>query len=77
MRSSVKDPGGFILAGDQAELEKLGGRGVDFELIGEVKGNEVIVTAGESLVEILVEEADAAFDSLEDRIESDQAGITH
>ena len=29
-------PGGFILAGDKADLEKLGGQGVDVELIGEV-----------------------------------------
>jgi len=70
-------PGGFILAGVAAELEKLGGQGVDFELIGKVSGNEVIVKAGESRIEILVEEAEAAFDSLEDRIESDQAGLTH
>jgi hypothetical protein len=70
-------PGGFILAGSESELEKLGGHGVDVELIGEVTGNEVIVKAGESRVEILVEEAEAAFDSLEDRIESDQAGLTH
>lgn len=70
-------PGGFILAGEKQELEKLGGQGVDFELIGEVTSNEVIVTAAESRAEFLVEEAAAAFDSLEDRIESDQAGITH
>ncbi|HMT04455.1 MAG: phosphoribosylformylglycinamidine synthase subunit PurL [Solirubrobacterales bacterium] len=70
-------PGGFILAGDMAELEKLGGQGVDIELIGEVTGNEIIITANGNRVEILVEEAEAAFDSLEDRIESDQAGLTH
>lgn len=70
-------PGGFIIAGEPAELEKLGGQGVDFELIGEVGGNELVITAGNSRVEVLVEEAAAAFDSLEDRIESDQAGLTH
>ncbi|HRV60935.1 MAG TPA: AIR synthase-related protein, partial [Solirubrobacterales bacterium] len=70
-------PGGFILAGDEAELEKLGGHGVEFEVIGEVRGNELIVTAADRRVEILVEEAEAAFESLEDRIESDQAGLTH
>ncbi len=70
-------PGGFIVAGPPADLERLGGRGVDFELIGEVTGNEVIVTAAGNRVEILVREAEAAFDSLEDRIESDQAGLTH
>lgn len=70
-------PGGFILAGDGAELEKLAGRGVDLELIGEVGGNEVIVTASGSRVEILVDEAGAAFESLEQKIESDQAGLTH
>ena len=70
-------PGGFILAGDKAELERLGGQGVDFELIGEVTGNAIGITAGGARIEILVEEAEAAFDSLEDRIESDQAGLTH
>ena len=70
-------PGGFILAGDKADLEKLGGQGVDVELIGEVGGNGIIVTAGSLRTEVLVEEAEAAFDSLEDRIESDQAGLTH
>ncbi len=69
--------GGFILAGEAAELEKLGGLGVDVEMIGEVTGNEVIVTAEGERVEILVQEAEAAFGSLEDRIESDQAGLTH
>ncbi|MFN8142362.1 MAG: phosphoribosylformylglycinamidine synthase subunit PurL [Solirubrobacterales bacterium] len=70
-------PGGFILAGEEAGLEKLGGRGVEIEVIGEVRGNEVIVTASDRRVEILVSEAEAAFESLEERIESDQAGITH
>jgi len=70
-------PGGFLLAGEAAELEKLAGQGVDLELIGEVTGNEIVAVAGESRVEILVEEARAAFDSLEERIESDQAGLTH
>ena len=46
-------------------------------MIGEVRGNEVIVTASDRRVEILVSEAEAAFESLEERIESDQAGITH
>jgi len=70
-------PGGFILAGEKTELEKLAGRGIDLELIGDVTGNEVVVEAAGSRVEILVDEAAAAFDSLEERIESDQAGLTH
>lgn len=70
-------PGGFIVAGEKQLLEQLGGQGVDVELIGRVGGNEVIAQAGESEVEILIEEAEAAFESLAERIESDQAGLTH
>lgn len=70
-------PGGFLVAGEKAELERLGGQGVDVEIIGQVTGNEIVIDAGGSRVEILVEEAEAAFESLQDRIEADQAGLTH
>lgn len=70
-------PGGFIIAGAKQDLEQLGGKGIDIELIGSVGGNEIVASAAEARVDILVEEAEAAFESLAARIESDQAGLTH
>ncbi len=63
-------PGGFILAGDRQSIERLGGEGVQIDLLGRVSGNEIWVNAGDQKVDILVAEARAAFDSLEARIEA-------
>ena len=63
-------PGGFIVAGDRQSIELLGGQGVQIELLGRVTGNEIRIAAGDSLVDILVAEARAAFESLPRRIEA-------
>ena len=70
-------PGGFIVAGDKSVIEKLGGQGVEVDLLGRVNGDMVSINASAEHVEVLVAEAIAAFDSLAHRIEVDQAGLTH
>ena len=64
-------PGGFVIAGDRQSIERLGGQGVEIELLGRVSGNEIRITAGDTSVDILVAEARAAFESLPGRIEDD------
>ena len=63
-------PGGFILAGAETELEKLGGRGVPVELIGRVGGTGVEVGTPSATVTIGLEDCRRAFESLPDRVES-------
>lgn len=70
-------PGGFILAGDRQALERLGGRGVQVELIGTAAGDLIELSADELTAKVLLGEATAAHDSLAARIESDQPGLTH
>jgi len=70
-------PGGFVLAGDRQALERLGGRGVQVELIGAVAGDLIEIVADDRTAKVLLGEATAAHDSLDRRIESDQPGLTH
>ena len=62
--------GGFILAGHRQTLEALGGRGVPVEMIGSVEGSSLFTRAGELEVEIPLDDATRAFESLAARIEA-------
>ncbi len=63
-------PGGFIVAGPEADIEHLGGQGVQVELLGKVVGDLVDVSAGEHQAKVLLIEARASFESLAARIEA-------
>jgi phosphoribosylformylglycinamidine synthase len=62
-------PGGFLVAGDKAALEHLGGHGVQVEILGGVGGDLIEVSAGEEQAKVLVLEARASFESLASRLE--------
>ena len=62
-------PGGFIVAGEEAEIEHLGGQGVQVEILGTVGGDLIEVSAGEQQVKVLLLEAQASFESLASRLE--------
>jgi phosphoribosylformylglycinamidine synthase len=62
-------PGGFIVAGAEAEIEHLGGHGVQVEILGTVGGDLVEVTAGDQQAKVLLIEARASFESLASRLE--------
>jgi phosphoribosylformylglycinamidine synthase len=62
-------PGGFIVAGDEAAIEHLGGHGVRVELLGRAGGDLIDIDAGEESLRILVSEARASFESLAARLE--------
>ena len=57
-------PGGFILAGEKAALEALGGQGVPVEMLGPVIGREVRVEAGELGLELGIDRLRGAWESL-------------
>jgi phosphoribosylformylglycinamidine synthase len=62
-------PGGFIVAGDEAAIEHLGGHGVRVEILGRTGGDLIEIDAGEESLRILLSEARASFDSLASRLE--------
>ncbi len=62
-------PGGFIVAGDEAAIEHLGGHGVEIEILGRVTGDLIEISAGEQEIRILLAEARASFESLASRLE--------
>ena len=62
-------PGGFIVAGAEADLEHLGGQGVQVELLGKVTGDLIEISAGETAAKVLLLEARASFESLPSRLE--------
>jgi phosphoribosylformylglycinamidine synthase len=62
-------PGGFIVAGAEAQIEHLGGHGVRVEIIGRVGGDLIEVDGGEESLRVLVSEARASFESLPSRLE--------
>lgn len=61
-------PGGFIVAGDRKELERLGGQGVNVELIGTVGGDRVELTAGVTRATVSLTDARDAWNSLTELI---------
>lgn len=62
-------PGGFIIAGREAEIEHLGGRDVKVEILGTVGGDLIEISAGGQSAKVSLIEAAASFESLESRIE--------
>ena len=62
-------PGGFLLAGPSQALEALGGHDVPLEMIGTVGGGSLSGRAGDLEVEVSLVDAEAAFESLTDRME--------
>ncbi len=62
-------PGGFLIAGDRTELERLAGSGVDLFVIGRAGGTKVSLDAAEASVRITVAEASAAWRSLGEGLE--------
>ena len=62
-------PGGFIVAGHAQAIESIGGGGVELEILGEVGGELVEISAGDERIRVLVAEASAAFESLPAAIE--------
>ena len=62
-------PGGFVLAGEKAALEALGGQGVAVEMLGPVVGPDVRLTAGELGLELEVDRLQAAWGSLPTLVE--------
>ncbi len=62
-------PGGFIVAGDEARIEHLGGHGVQVEILGEVGGDLIEIHVPDQRVKVLLAEAKASFESLASRLE--------
>jgi phosphoribosylformylglycinamidine synthase len=62
-------PGGFVVAGQRAEIERLGGRGVQVEIVGTIGGDLIEITAPDHRIELLLGEARASFESLGARLE--------
>ncbi len=62
-------PGGFIVAGDEAVIEHLGGRGVQVEILGEAGGDLIEINVPDQRVKVLLAEAKASFESLASRLE--------
>jgi phosphoribosylformylglycinamidine synthase len=62
-------PGGFLLAGERAELEALGGSGVDSLVIGAATGARISISAAEAEVDLLLADAERAWRSLGARVE--------
>ncbi len=63
-------PGGFLLAGDRSELERLAEEAeIDFWLIGSASGDWVRISAAEAEVNVLLADAERAWRSLAERVE--------
>ncbi len=62
-------PGGFVLAGEVTEIEKLVEAGTAV-LIGVAAGDSIRIAAGEASVELSVADAAAAWRSLGERVEA-------
>ena len=63
-------PGGFILAGEKAVIERLGGKGVPVEMLGQVGGGEFRAEAGEASLSIELDHLRGAWESLPAAIEA-------
>ena len=66
-------PGGFVVAGDPAELGRLADRGVDLFVIGSAGGDRISVAAAEAELEIELADAERAWRSLPDLVEDPAA----
>ncbi|MET0127767.1 MAG: AIR synthase-related protein, partial [Solirubrobacterales bacterium] len=66
-------PGGFVVAGDPAELGRLADRGVDLFVIGSAGGDRISVAAAEAELEIELADAERAWRSLPELVEDPAA----
>ena len=57
------------MAGPEAEIEHLGGQGVQVEFLGTVGGDLIDISAGEHQAKVLLLEARASFESLASRLD--------
>ena len=64
-------PGGFVLTGDRARLEALARDGVDLFVVGEAGGDRITLSAADAEADVALADAERAWRSLGDRIESD------
>ena len=63
-------PGGFVLAGDRAALERLGTSGLDLFVVGEAGGERITISAAEAEVDVALADAERAWRSLAERVET-------
>ncbi len=63
-------PGGFVLAGEVSEIERLVEEGIAV-LIGIASGDRIRITAGDSTIELSVPDAAAAWRSLGARMDAE------
>ncbi len=67
-------PGGFLLAGERAELEALAGGGVDLLIVGAAGGDRIKISAAEAEADVMLADAERAWHSLGERVEGVAAG---
>ncbi len=65
-------PGGFVLSGERAALEAIGGECVEVLIVGEVGGNEIAIEAAELTASVPLAEARSAWESLAALAEPDR-----
>ena len=68
-------PGGFILAGDREQLERLGGDGLDLFVIGSAAGDRIAISAAEAEVDVALDDAGRAWRSLSTRLEGFEGAV--
>jgi phosphoribosylformylglycinamidine synthase len=66
-------PGGFVLAGEREALDALAGRGVDLMVVGLAGGDRLQISAAETEMDVLVDDAARAWRSLAERVEAQAA----
>ncbi len=62
-------PGGFLLAGEREKLAALADDGVDVFVIGAASGERISISAGETEIDVALEDAERAWSSLAERVE--------
>jgi phosphoribosylformylglycinamidine synthase len=63
-------PGGFVVGGDAAALERLAGTGIDVFVVGRAGGDRIAISAAEAELDVGVDEAGRAWRSLGGRVEA-------
>ena len=66
-------PGGFALAGERSELERLAAGVVDVFVVGRAGGRRIQISAAEAEVDVALADAVRAWRSLGERVESPAA----
>jgi phosphoribosylformylglycinamidine synthase len=63
-------PGGFVVGGDPAALERLAETGIDVFLLGSAGGSRIAISAAEAELDVPLDAAERAWRSLGGRVES-------